>query len=251
MKNLLGRLCVAGASLASFAVMFSVNPAQAASITQSISSPMSDTDWETTLNFNKFDSSLGILNQVDILMNATVIGSGSIRNNGSSTAVGTATLSSQVELFDSNSNSLGFVQPIFTDRFRTIDSTALAAGNTRNYSSVTASKSQNFSYTDALTLAYFTGAGQGSLTAIASGVSGWTGSSNITANFSTHASAAYTVIYTYSAPAPAPAPAPVPNNTQAVPEPLTILGALTAVGFGVAFKRYATKVNGNLQSASL
>jgi hypothetical protein len=43
----------------------------------------------------------------------------------------------------------------------------------------------------------------------------------------------------------------VPGNTQAVPEPLTILGALTAVGFGVAFKRYATKVNGNLQSASL
>jgi len=245
MKNLIGRLCVAGASLASFAVMFSVNPAQAASITQSISSPMSDTDWETTLGFNKFDSSLGILNQVDIAMNATVIGSGSIKNNGSSTAVGTATLSSQVELFDSNSNSLGFVQPIFTDRFRTIDSTALAAGSTRNYSSVTASKSQNFSYTDALTLAYFTGAGQGSLTAIASGVSGWTGSSNITANFSTQASAAYTVIYTYSA------PAPVPGNTQAVPEPLTILGALTAVGFGVAFKRYATKVNGNLQSASL
>jgi hypothetical protein len=240
MKNLVCRLCVAGATLASSAVMFSVNPAQAATITQSISSPMSDTDWQTTLGFNKFDSSLGTLNHVDILMNATVIGSGSIQNNGTSTATGTATLSSQVELFDSNSNSLGFIQPIFTDRFRTIDSTALAAGSTRTYSSVTVSKSENFSYSDTLTLAYFTGAGQGSLTAIASGVSGWTGSSNITANFSTQASAAYTVTYNYSAPA----------NTEAVPEPLTILGALTAVGFGVAFKRHAAKVNDNQESES-
>ena len=241
MKNFLGKLCVAGVTLASVAGMFSGNLAQAATISQSINSPMSDTDWESTFGFNKFDSSLGTLNKVDILMNASVVGSGSIQNIGTSVATGTATLASQVELFDSNSNSLGLIQPIFTDRFRTNDGTALAAGATKTYSSVTASRSQNYSFSDELTLAYFTGAGQGSLTAIASGVSGWTGSSNINANFSTRASAAYTVVYTYSA----------PTNSQAVPEPLTILGALTAVGFGVAFKRHATKVNANQEPESL
>jgi hypothetical protein len=43
-------------------------------------------------------------------------------------------------------------------------------------------------------------------------------------------------------PAPAPAPAPVP---AAVPEPLTILGAATAAGFGASFKRRLAKVKGN------
>ena len=32
-----------------------------------------------------------------------------------------------------------------------------------------------------------------------------------------------------------------PGGGEAVPEPLTILGALTAAGFGVAFKRRANR----------
>jgi hypothetical protein len=42
---------------------------------------------------------------------------------------------------------------------------------------------------------------------------------------------------------PTPAPAPAPG--QAVPEPLTILGAATAAGFGASFKRRLAKVKGN------
>lgn len=34
----------------------------------------------------------------------------------------------------------------------------------------------------------------------------------------------------------------------AVPEPLTVLGALTAIAFGIAFKRHAAKVNANYES---
>jgi hypothetical protein len=55
MKNFLGKLCVAGVTLASVAGMFSGNLAQAATISQSINSPISDTDWESTFGFNKFD----------------------------------------------------------------------------------------------------------------------------------------------------------------------------------------------------
>jgi len=40
-----------------------------------------------------------------------------------------------------------------------------------------------------------------------------------------------------------PNPAPAPG--QAVPEPLTILGAATAAGFGASFKRRLAKVKGN------
>lgn len=41
-----------------------------------------------------------------------------------------------------------------------------------------------------------------------------------------------------------------PENipTSAVPEPLTVLGALTAIAFGVAFKRHAAKLNANYES---
>ena len=36
----------------------------------------------------------------------------------------------------------------------------------------------------------------------------------------------------------------------AVPEPLTVLGALTAIAFGVAFKRHAAKVTANSEFES-
>lgn len=204
----------------------SVN-AQAASISQNLSVPMTATDWASQLSFAKFDTSLGTLNSVSILMGSTVIGSGSITNTGSGEATGTATLSSEVELFNSNAISLGIVQPIFQDRFRIIDSTTLAAGATKTYNAVSVSDSKTFSFIDVTTLAYFSGTGTGSLTATGLGLSGWSGSSNINTSFSTQASASYTITYDYS--------------TAAVPEPLTILGAATAAGFGAAFKRRALK----------
>jgi len=208
-----------------------LNPvtAQAATISQSLSVSTTPTNWVRNLSFSKFDSSLGTLNSVSILMGSTVIGSGSITNTGGDAATGTATLSSEVELFDSNAISLGIVQPIFEERFRVIDSTTLAAGATKTYDAVIVSDSKTFSFIDVPTLAYFSGTGTGILTATGSGFSGWSGSSNINTSFSTQASASYTITYDYSA--------------AAVPEPLTMLGAATAVGFGAAFKRRTLKNN--------
>ncbi len=40
------------------------------------------------------------------------------------------------------------------------------------------------------------------------------------------------------------------RGVSAVPEPLTVLGALTAIAFGVAFKRYAEKVTANSEFES-
>ena len=209
-----------------------LNPvtAQAATISQSLSVSMAPTDWQQNLSFSKFDSSLGTLNSISILMGSTVVGGGSLKNNGSGAATGIATLSSEVELFDSSLVSLGIVNPIFTDRLRTIDSTSLAAGSTKTYTDVTVTSSRTYSFVDAPTLAYFTGVGVGSLTATGTGISGWNGSSNIGVDFTTSASASYTITYNYSVAA-------------AVPEPLTILGAATAVGFGATFKRRALKNN--------
>jgi hypothetical protein len=208
-----------------------LNPvnAQAATITQSLSVPQTATDWTQALSFSKFDSSLGTLNSVSILMGSTVVGSGSVTNNGTGAATGTVTLSSEVELFNSNAISLGIVQPIFQDKLKVSDSTALAPGAKKTYSAVSVSNSKTFSYTDNPTLAYFSGAGTGSLTATGDGISGWGGSGNINASFSTTASASYTITYNYS--------------SAAVPEPLTMLGAATALGFGAAFKRRSLKNN--------
>jgi hypothetical protein len=203
--------------------------AQAATMSQNLGVPMTPTNWSSQLSFAKFDTSLGTLNSVSIIMGSTIIGSGSVTNTGIDPATGTATLSSEIELFDSNAISLGIVRPIFQDSFRVIDSTTLAAGATKTYDAVTVSDSNTFSFSDLSTLAYFSGTGTGSLTATGLGFSGWTGSSNINTSFSTQASASYTVTYNYSA--------------AAVPEPLTILGAATAVGFGAAFKRRALKNN--------
>jgi hypothetical protein len=210
-----------------------LNPvtAQAASISQSLSVSMTPTDWVRNLSFSKFDSSLGTLNSVSILMGSTVVGGGTLKNKNTTSATGTATLSSEVELFMDNPDfdSLGIVKPIFTDRLRTIDATALAGGATKTYTDVTVSDSKTFSFNDDLALAYFTGAGTGSLIATGTGISGWNGSSNMDVSFTTSASASYTITYDYSA--------------AAVPEPLTMLGAATAVGFGAAFKRRALKNN--------
>ena len=210
-----------------------LNPvnAQAATMSQSLSVPMIRTNWTRNLSFNKFDSSLGTLNSVSILMGSTVTGGGSVTNNGDEEAEGTASLSSRVTLRTTGdgASSLGFVQPIFSDVLSIDDSTSIAPGITKTYSNVTVSDSKTFLFTAASMLDYFTGAGTGSLSARGQGLSSWAGSSNIASSFNTSASASYTITYDYS--------------SAAVPEPLTILGAATAVGFGAAFKRRALKNN--------
>lgn len=201
----------------------SLEQAQAATITQTITADLTATNWTKNLTFNLFNTSLGTLNSVSIVMDGSVLGSGSVLNKGT-TAIssGTFTLSSRIELFNSTgSQSLGFVKPIFQD---TLSSTnKIAAGATKTYGPLTVTDSKTVAYTTNPFLSYFTGTGTSTLQAKSTGASGWTGSSNTTTSFSTSAGANYKIVYDYTA--------------FAVPEPFTMLGAGAAVAFGATFKR--------------
>jgi len=85
-----------------------------------------------------------------------------------------------------------------------------------------------------LNLADYIGDGTSKFTATGdAGIGNYGGSATAGVFFGGLASLSSTATVTYNYDAPA----------AAVPEPLTILGAATAVGFGVVFKRHASKNN--------
>jgi hypothetical protein len=202
--------------------------AQAASISYSANLFTSTNKATTgTANFLKFDSALGTLTGVTISSNLT----------------GTATL--RVVNQDT-------VAQDFTDGLATFNmtlSSSLGGSSTQQASSgtvdgnVAGSTTSSFSGNAVntgislsnLNIADYIGNGTSTFIAtgrVGAGTYGGTADSDlISFGGSSLLSANATVTYTYDAPA------------AAVPEPLTILGAATAAGFGVAFKRHASKNN--------
>lgn len=229
------------------ATMADANAATIRTITQTFQVNPTTTNWTKNLSFNLFDTRLGTLDNVRLVLNGTVMGTGSLRNNNSTAVTrGTYSLSALISLSTNTGAALTSVQPIYSDAFNTLAtsnpaSNRIAANSTRWYGSNiqtlsnsspapalsplsrTLNSTQNYSSGNPL-LSYFSrsGGGTGSIVANALGQSRWiNGPSNTAASFSTSASATYTLTYTYTA----------------VPEPMTILGAGTAVALGAAFKR--------------
>jgi hypothetical protein len=199
--------------------------AQAATISYNADLFTSATKLTTgTANFLKFDSALGTLTGVTISSNLT--GTATLRVVNQDTIVQdftdglarfTMTLSSSLGGSNSGVASSGL-----------IDGVANVGTNLFPGNPITTGVSLT-----PLNLADYTG--NGTSTFIATGrvsagsYSGTSDSDKVSFGGSSLLSANATVTYTY--------------NAAAVPEPLTILGAATAVGFGAAFKRRALKNN--------
>ena len=180
----------------------------------------------------KFNSALGTLTGVTIT--SQVSGSAALSVfNGTATSQGFSRGKAE---FDFN-----LVAPQIS-----VDSTAgaynlsgtVAAGATNSYSGpvTTVDGSYNVLSSD---LSYYIGDGTTTFTAtgdLSDGSYSGKGASGVFFSGTSVLSANAIVTYTYTEKPPAP---PV----AAVPEPLTILGAATAVGFGAAFKRRALKNN--------
>jgi len=183
-----------------------------------------------TANFLKFDSALGTLTGVTISSNLTGTATLKVVNKDllfaqdftDGIAKFNMTLSSSL----GGSSSTKQASSGTVDGTVAADTTSLFSGNAVN----TSVSLSNLNLADYI--------GNGTSTFVATGrvsagnYSGTSDSSDISFGGSSILSANATVTYTYTA-----------TPSAAVPEPLTILGAATAVGFGVAFKRRALKNN--------
>lgn len=206
-----------------------VNPdnAQAASISYSANLfTNANTPISGTAEFLKFNSALGTLTGVTI--SSTLSGTATLQtynftgtnqsftNGSASFLVG---LSSSLGGSSSKQASSGIVNGIAN-----VGGPTSFAGN---------EVSTSISLTN-LNLADYIGDGTSKFTARGdAGVGSYGGSANAGVFFGGLASLSSTATVTYNYDTP----------TSAVPEPLTILGAATAAGFGVAFKRHASKNN--------
>ena len=206
-----------------------VNPenAQAASISYSADLfTNANTPTSGTAEFLKFNSALGTLTGVTI--SSTLSGTATLQtfnmtgtdqsftNGSASFLVG---LSSSLGGSSSKQASSGIVDGIANV------GTSSFSGN---------AVSTTISLTN-LNIANYIGDGTSTFTATGNaGVGSYSGSATAGVFFGGLASLSSkaTVTYTYDV-----------ASTAAVPEPLTILGAATAVGFGVVFKRHASKNN--------
>lgn len=111
------------------------------------------TDWNGTLAFPKFDSSLGVLTQVDLSVTAAMRTTLTVKNNASSTSNGLAKTEVAVTVTDGATITLGpdFFSPNFTF--------ALNPGESVTSPLLTKSATDSQSYFDAPTLSAFTGPG--------------------------------------------------------------------------------------------
>jgi hypothetical protein len=105
--------------------------------------------------------------------------------------------------------------------------TKLAPNTPAGFGSFTTNDSTSVAFTNAADIVQFLGSGNFSVapfTSIFTGVAG--GGGNVSTNITTLASAKFTVEY---------------QGEKAVPEPLTILGTLTAAGLGIAMKKFKSR----------
>lgn len=254
---------VLGASAALVGVAISGGAAQAATVTmtQTFDIPSNfpagfqTTNFSETLTVNQFDPSLGTLTSVAFNLDAGVQGSAGAESQDAAPTTLTLTLGADVSLvfadtsgftalFNALLPNLASAFPSISESeqvtaFDGLNDNAGTSGFSIPAQSSTASASElyNAATLDPTTgtflvgpdvLAAFTGLGTIDLKCIGAGASTATGPGNVSSTFSTSAGCGIDIVYTYEGEEPPVDP---------VPEPLTILGSLAAVGFGAALKK--------------
>ena len=174
----------------------------AGTITLTDTVALQTTDFTKSLSFANFDTMGGslILESVAFSIDGSILGDIEVESRSAAPATITATLSAELKLTDAAMNTLVVTIPSIT---RILNATAFDGvvdfGGTSGatYAGLTAQKFEQSIYTDAATLAMFTGMGSSMFTFDATAVSVATGAGAITSVFTTSAGGVVEVIYTY------------------------------------------------------
>lgn len=179
----------------------STSAANAAIITQSQTITQQKTNINTSLIFNLFNLGPGFeLTKVSFTIDGDVFGSASVESRDSEPSTIDMELSVTLTLFDPSNSALVISIPLFSQSFNaTAFDGLIDFGGTSGatFTGLNASQSVTESYTDAATLAEFTGPGVISLGFTAIGTSQGSGAGNLVSEFSTQASGDIEVVYEY------------------------------------------------------
>jgi hypothetical protein len=181
--------------------------------------PSTQTDWSTDLFFAQFNSSLGTLTSVEVILNSTLTTTLTVTNTSLGTSSGTAKTELLVNAADPllGASDLDYLSSAF--------GYSLAGGGSVVSGLLTKSSSSDVTYTNTNVLNEFTGGGNYDLglgtitTTDLSNTGGNTNSSQVT-----NAEADAEVIFTYT---------PTPSGGSATPEPASLIlmgSALLAAG---------------------
>lgn len=171
----------------------------AATVTHSVSVPLSTTDWSKVIYIPQFDPALGTLESVSMSMAAHVEGMAFFENMDAMPAEVTTYLSAELKLL--NGELLAVAMPVHTivDQVPGYDGVLDFGGESgKTYANLVADDDAAADFTDPAFLALFTGTGETDLTVAAWGKSRVTGAGNLAAGFQTKAQAEITITYTYS-----------------------------------------------------
>lgn len=174
----------------------------AGTITLTDTVALQTTDFSKTLSFANFDTMGGtrVLESVAFSIDGSILGDIEVESRDASPSTITATLSAELTLTDALMNTLVVTIPSIT---KILNATAFDGvvdfGGTSGatYAGLTAQKFEQSIYTDATTLAMFTGMGSSMFTFDAEAISVATGAGGITSVFTTSAGGIIEVIYTY------------------------------------------------------
>lgn len=218
-------------------ILATTGVANAASISFSDVVNRQFTNYTEQLNFSKFDSSLGTLTGVTFAIEGGVFGSVDYESRDASASNVTANLAALLELTGGPTGQLLVeVTPLASvlESVTAFDGVIDFGGTSGNsLGNLTASASENASYSEQALLDFFTGTGTIDLSLSAQAQSEVTGPGNIISALTTEAEASVVVTYIYEE-----------NNPQTVPEPTSVLGLglMGSLGLLGLKKKNRTKV---------
>lgn len=214
------------AALALAAALIPFTGAHAATISYGDAAALKKTNWTNTLNFSKFDTTLGTLNSIRFDLNGLIEGTGMAESDDEEATAVSLSLGSILKLLRPDGSELVLSNPVFNKVFEfsagdgKIDFAGDSGGTT---GLVNANAAEFFVSTSSSDFALFSALGGGTigLKLKATGASSATGAGNLSTVFQTFAAGSVNVTYDYT-----------PFAVE-VPEPASlamILGGLGLMG---------------------
>jgi uncharacterized repeat protein (TIGR01451 family) len=186
--------------LSGLLLLSSIHVAQAAEQIEQDTIPFQPTNWTGSLSVPQFDPSLGALTSVKVTLIGAIQGTAKYESTDAKAATITLNLSANVQIQRPNNQGLLQTSPVVSK----VENAAPFDGNIdfdgpsgSTFPNLQGQATDEKTLTDAADLALFTGAGNITLPARATGTSNGSGSGNLIAQFNVDAQAIFRVVYTY------------------------------------------------------